>query len=315
MKKVLWTLSALSLMGFGLVGCGDSEEGEACDITTPCAEGLGCFDGICHQAITCGSSQCNADTQRCLEGATTSNGQDTCAPKNTPDCDEGQLHDISDNFLCVSEACDPSTDATCPGYDEGSYKYVQLVDLSAAADANSSKEDPGADIDAIVLFKKGTNAQVLPESVVGYEPAVEGFKNNKDVAGIANDPTAVLTIDSFVGYPSSYAGKCKYFDDDKSSKRPFVSLGGNGGTITVKMKEAIEEGDTLSVLELGGCTLINTADGKEQKAVGKEPVKVQVAVSGDTGASWVVIGTSENAVKETGYQGVFATEIKPGTLK
>ena len=66
----------------------------------------------------------------------------------------------------------------------------------------------------------------------------------------------------------------------------FVSLGGKGGYIVVEMSEQIEAGDIIDVLEVGGCTLQNTADGGNVVAQA-EKVKVQVSVNYTDG--WKVI--------------------------
>jgi hypothetical protein len=113
----------------------------------------------------------------------------------------------------------------------------------------------GADIDAVVLHK--------PNGDLFYAVEVGEYFSGPD--NPANDPSAALgPPDAFPQYPD--LSLC-------SADSGFVSLGGSGGAMVVRFPVAIEVGDEVEVLEVGGCA---TSDGMTQEA---EPYELWISPS------------------------------------
>jgi len=64
----------------------------------------------------------------------------------------------------------------------------------------------------------------------------------------------------------------------------FVSLGGMGGQLILHMADTIEQGDTLTVLEVGNCDI-----GGGKDAI-QDDVEVFVSVAADDTRDWVALG-------------------------
>jgi hypothetical protein len=317
MKKALWVLSALALVGIGFAGCGGEEEcgdGYICDneefCDGQCGAGENCFgkdeaddrpicskceydcaimfpstfkncnetEGLCMNDASCPAgmtAQSNGDgTGLCVGGE-----QKTCTTND--ECGEG--------LVCSGGAC------VAEGSVETKFKYVRIDDLSDKCKMNGDKceaKDPGADIDAIVLVKRTDGSSIYAESVRGYMRS-DGIKAKDGTdSQVASDPAQALgKPDSFSDYANSkIGGDCIYWKDKDAAnlEHPYVSLGGLGGYLEVEMGGDIEKGDTLDILEVGGCNLTNTSDGGKQVAVG-EKIKVSISMSGDA-ETWNPVG-------------------------
>lgn len=173
---------------------------------------------------------------------------------------------------------DGGTDAGGTGTDTGGtgtdtagptladYKFILIEDLSATAG-----EDPGADIDAVVLIKDGVSS---------YAEAPEEYSLADDSVPLRrNEFDAIGAPDAYTDYPAA-TGACQVDGN-------FVSLGGTGGYLILEMEEAIETGDTLQVVEIGSCTF----DGGTARA---EEIRVSVSTSSDYTGNWVVVGSGES---------------------
>ncbi len=320
MKKTLWVLSALALVGLGFAGCGDEEcgDGYACDndeyCDGQCLAGEYCFgeDPDDSDLVIC--SKCSVDCgvifgNVCNESAGLCMAQATCPAGTTPsdlgggmgECKGGDVQVCTSDSNCgAGQIC---KDGSCVA-DDGTktFRYVRIDDVSdpckKGSDGKCTTEDPGADIDAIVVVKKSGGAMLTADSVIGYQRA-DGQKGSKDKT-MATDPDKVLgNPDSFVDYANStVGGKCKYYSDAGKSEYTFVSLGGQGGYIEVQMSGAIEQGDKLDILEVGGCEIENSNSSDGKKAIG-EAVKVSISASED-GSSWVEIGEKTSGTDNKG---------------
>jgi len=199
--------------------------------------------------------QCDTDAD-CPSGLTcfteTNNGTGACIPGDgRPDIDVMDDGDMASDMVATSD-----------------YRYVRVDDLSMQADTI----DGGADIDAIIL-DKGDGTQ-------HFATKIEGFVHGGGtVTGDEIDPTAATGApDTFSAYPDTTT--C---DVENGS---FVSLGGMGGFLIVEMAATIDEGDVITVLEVGGC------DFGTGEAI-PEPVDVSVSTAREIDASWEIIGTGD----------------------
>jgi len=147
------------------------------------------------------------------------------------------------------------------------YQYVLIEDLS-----DTGGEDPGADIDAVVLIKDGVRSYAGRPVAYYFPPDTEPLRSNE--FEVVDEPDAHTT------YPAS-TGICLV---DGS----FASLGGQGGYILVEMDEEIENGDTLEVIEIGGGCFFGDNGEDEARA---EEVQVSVSTADDLDGTWQVIGT------------------------
>lgn len=296
-------LSALAVTGlFNFAACDDEEETPAgvCDASVdPC------------KARTDGKTICNVV-----------NGKAVCAIRLG--CDGDQV--MGEDGLCMAPEpsgtpCDAQGQCAEEGYTcvEGfcqvapaSFKFVMIEDLSTACSEakTCTTEDPGADIDAVVLKKGGSNDNLK------YAAAVRGYKRSdgkqattSDNEMATNPEKATGKPDSFVAYPTA-DGICYYYSKDVSSSdeanriRTYVSLGGKGGQLILEMEDAIEAGDIIDVLELGKCNLYNTKsapDAKDKDVAKSEPIQIQVAVTDDASSNlWNIVGTDEASDKNKG---------------
>lgn len=297
MKKALWTLSALAVLGFGLVGCEDDEE------------------NLC-------ATDCSANDQVCVK---TAYDHYICVDDAEKCSKQGKVFD--DDGLCVSsvkrDSCesdnDCEADETCSSnrcVDKGSvapqYKYVLISDLSKKCeDENKCKDDPGADIDAVVLRKYNGGGEYYATSVAGYQRS-DG--KTKKEAGQATDPSQALgKPDSFAGYAngSNTTGECVYYKDAEKIEHPYVSLGGVGGFLMLEMGAAIEVNDNVDVLEVGKCSLTNTKDGGKQTAQAEE-IKVQISTASDKNGTWKDLGS---ATASDQNKGVLSFTISASNLQ
>ncbi|MBR4984721.1 MAG: hypothetical protein IKY83_03145 [Proteobacteria bacterium] len=310
MKKSLWILSALALAGFCMTGClegleSSPEAGDVVDNDKYC-------DGLCEAGEFCILSD-DLETGECAECSKKCDepGYPVCIILDggvgevcvaTASCPEGQGYQYDEDlkhYLC-SEG-DPIVD---PDPVEGAAQYIRVDDMSSQADAcgeikngKCSKDDPGADLDAIVV-RTAAGGYLYAKEVMGYSRGPEG-QDRITERGVAADPSKVLgKPDSLLSYPDS--GDCYYLKKDSVKDDydfTFMSLGGEGGYVEVKMDDVFHAGDSVDIIELGNCELVNLHDSDNHitaSKVGAEPMKVQVSVSGEDG-TWKVLGASGSA--------------------
>ncbi len=149
------------------------------------------------------------------------------------------------------------------------YYFVRVNDLSTNVGNN-----PGADIDAISLTKERSGERIYVTRVEEYRPV-----NEADISGVSILPDNVLGAPTAFGTPfdPANAGADKSCD---LGDEHFVSLGGVGGYIIVSFGDAhIENGDTVTVYEIGNCNGKGVSD----------PVEVQVSVSSNVDGNWVTV--------------------------
>ena len=178
--------------------------------------------------------------------------------------------------VCQSGTCvDPTPQGT-------PHRFVRIDDLSPM----SETDDGGADIDAVTLFKADGSSFYAVEIVAYAHGGGEGMEV---------DPTeSLFAPDAFYDYPDT---------DVCAVDGGFVSLGGTGGYMVARIGDnadanadtftaGIEQGDTLEVLEVGGCDFVNSSGETRQAIV--EEVEVAVSVASDPANQyWVTLGTGE----------------------
>lgn len=158
---------------------------------------------------------------------------------------------------------EPTTDTTPAG---DPYAFVRIDDLSEFNDT----EDGGADIDAIVLDKL-SGGQF-------YADTVEAFSFGGGTAEELDAEAALGAPDAFEDYPA--VATCRVDGG-------FVSLGGIGGQLVLGMESNIEAGDTLTVLEVGGCDF-----GGPNDAI-LDDIEVFVGISKEPSGQWESLGSGE----------------------
>ena len=321
MKKALWILGALALVGFGMTGCG--EDGEPCGDT----------------GLVCGSDLSVLLKPFCVEiGAKDGKGQMTCSAYQS--CteyleDHGEDLVFDKNGLCVNavqddycevksecgdgEVCNKDTHRCEPEstVTEDKFSFVRIDDASTNdltwngtcfESKGSCVDDPGADIDAVVL-KKADGALKYAKEIYDYSFAGGKitYKKGDEVppTKLATNPLNIKGAPDSIENYGDDSVTCKLYNDDASTNcffnndvqcevRPFVSLGGPGGYIIVEMEADIEAGDTLDILEVGDCKMINCNDKNGTKTdcgtAVKDGVKVYVSINDSTKENWKIVG-------------------------
>lgn len=296
-KSLFWLLSALAVGGlFSVTACDEEENGDVCAAdVNPCGSGDYAATPYCYVdgngAAACTGIKCGSG----LSSDYTSAGQ--CVGNNKGGegdaCKES--NDCLNGLSCYQGTCSSAAAVE-------DYKFVRIEDLSdACTSGKCSAEDPGADIDAIVLKKKAGGTKYAAR-VSGYHRGDGQVSKKADNTMAADPDKAIGQPDSFVHYPT--ADQCDYYKadvagNDKANRQyTFVSLGGLGGYLEVEMEDSIEVGDSLDVLELGKCDLFNTNDDPNAKKgnAKAESIRVQVSISGDEG-SWKLVG--DNIANDT----------------
>ena len=276
----------------------------------------------CAEAQSCGDITCEVGTF-CTEAYNAQNELEKgCATEAVPDCaSKNMLAQWQDDMTVLCIAADVRTCTDDSGCEDGyicgtegycvegsreestDHTFVRIDDLTPAnkaccgkddcgTPAVCTKDDPGADIDAIALVKADKSVKYVT-SVVEYKNAfLEGgtfYKEGNimalDSSQIKSNPDSIVDYAGADGNPKDVT--CKYTHDGKqetAADYPFVSLGGEGGYIVVQMDGVIEVGDKLDVIEVGDCKLSNAEDSNGVKAQ-KEDIKVQVSITGADG-SW-----------------------------
>lgn len=311
MKKLAWLLGAMALVGLsacetdenncGAVNC---EDGQFCVLAQytqnnidMCTTNETSYNLCGHEGATSKDSQWMTPDGMCVASS-------TGGCKSNTDCQTDEV--CSSEGICVPAGNVPEAP-----------RLVRIDDLSPNDAKN--QEDPGADIDAIVL-KKANGATKYAVEVKDYHRAdsVSADSGKKYIA--ANPAMALGEPDSFVGYPENQTECYLYKKDttpaDPNVDRPFVSLGGKDGYLVVEMGDVMEAGDTLSVLELGACKLQNPKDSKYLNTLGNpEAVKISISISGKVDGDWALVGTSEEKIKDKNYNGIFSAELTDSMIK
>ena len=173
-----------------------------------------------------------------------------------------------------------SSSSSSSGADTGTtvfadYFYVRVSATDAAE--SETTEDPGADIDAVILGQGGTNITATSVELLTDMSAYANYKS-RDVN------TAGTTINAFTETdPANIttASTCATSSDG------FVSIGGTDAGEAAAIwtfPSGVENGDTLYVVEVGGCdTGSSTA--------GSEPYSVEVSISTTVDANWQSLGS------------------------
>ncbi len=344
MKKSLFAIAAIACLGMFSAACDEDSvndffngltdgalictdidgEDEDNDCNKYCEEaGLNCGEaGACQVNLISGNpvAKCVVSKEVCdAQGLEvthvtlhTSNGtayesyscasaaQDVTCNKDA-DCDveNGYKCDIDGDYVQMNHCYNPAE----YGVTGDEYKYVKIQDESPVSNKG---EDPGADIDAVVLMK-ADNSQYYASDVKAYFRGDGTSSVEKNKAFV---PDAILGAPDSVIDVTNPDGKCKYLDMEKTVDKAndafftFVSLGGktegkDGGYIIVEMQKGMENGDKLFVVELGDCALVaeTTQSGNSSNAI-TEAISVSVAVSDDySNNSWVPVINSSKAVK------------------
>lgn len=294
MKKAMFTISALAVAGFMFSGCDETVNADACNDL--CSGLL----NVCYvNPANSLQGRCGA---KCDVGLSYDYAQAACIKATVGGCK-------GDNDCELTQKCDMDTKVCVPKDAKREYKFVRVDDLSTVKpEDQATREDPGADIDAIVLKKAVGGASHYAVKVLGYQRGDgQGAEKIK-----AYDPEAALDApDSFTSYPTDNK-RCQYFvGAPADGKYSFVSLAGKpdsgkkGGYLIVEMGGVIEADDTLDVLELGGCTVFNTKDGKESKAIAEE-IQVSIAIAAEETGDWVMLNKGTGVVSST----IKATDLK-----
>ncbi|MDX9719448.1 MAG: hypothetical protein RBU37_01780 [Myxococcota bacterium] len=157
----------------------------------------------------------------------------SCPQSCGSQCDAGWTCSPGGDCLCApidaSEAIDDTPDTPPPP----PYLYVRIDDVTASP----TGENKGVDLDAVVLLKP-SGERFYAEQVESYELGMGEV--------LYDEPSVILgPPDAFFEWQPDEPGCCGTNEQD------FVALG-QGGSIVVRMGAAMEEGDRLSVLEVGG---------------------------------------------------------------
>lgn len=156
------------------------------------------------------------------------------------------------------------------------YRFVRVTDLSN----DSGTSDAGADIDAIFITKSGGNDVFPLADKFIYEPSGGEVQ--------AADPNAAIDIDAFTAYPN--VDTCEL--NDASGAPNYVSLGGTGYIIAEFAAPGVEEGDTLKVLEVGGCDF-GSGTARE------EEVRIEISTGSSLDGTWQTVSTGTNTLHQT----------------
>ena len=184
------------------------------------------------------------------------------------DGDPKDTNGIYDTF--TSSGADTSTTTVF-----ADYFYVRVSATEAAE--SMTTEDPGADIDAVILNQGGANITATGVELLTNMSVYENYKpRDVNVAG--------ATIDAF---DETDPANITASSTCNTSSDSFVSIGGTdvGEAAAIwTFPSGIENGDTLYVVEVGGCdTGSSTA--------GSEPYSVEISISTTVDANWQSLGS------------------------
>ena len=329
MKKSLFALAAVASLGLFLAGCG--EDSDPCDDLS-CTDAQTCrtyYDSLNILRGACAVSDEVCSKQGLVvKEDTTKAGADrwTCAAgESTAKCTKDADCSVDGSMKCDIDG-DHGALNTCytPSAIEQAteYKYVKIQDETPEV---KTGYDPGADIDAVVLTKSAANGggEYYAADVVQYWRGGGQVCKGKDQSkckepGHAYDPDKIIGApDAVVDYANpDREGICHYLDtantdytnEETGKVFLFVSLGGKGnvdgkstGFIIVQMQKKIENGDNLSVMELGGCKIKKEDTFDKNKDINNaeaEKISVSVAISDDAAdGEWIEVIKSSSATK------------------
>jgi hypothetical protein len=154
------------------------------------------------------------------------------------------------------------------------YPFLRIMDEGFQV----SGLNPGADIDAVSVRK--------PSGDLYWATKVEDYSPVDDW----NLPAETMLIENILGEPQAFGVPFdpRNVGSDKECSLEgynFLGLGGYGGSVTVSFgpDRYIEEGDVISVYEVGGCTNSSDSAGNE------DDFSVQVALAASPDAEWFVV--------------------------
>lgn len=154
------------------------------------------------------------------------------------------------------------------------YYFVRVVDRST----NITGSNPGADLDAISITKKSTGERNYVTRVEEYLPV-----NEADIAAASFVPENIVGEPEAFGIPFNPANAGPDKDCDLADAN-FVALGGVGGSIIVSFGDAhVENGDVVTVYEIGGCN----GEGKT------DPIRVEASVASKVDGVWELLFESD----------------------
>jgi hypothetical protein len=161
------------------------------------------------------------------------------------------------------------------------YFFVRVQTGAGVDVGDAQREDPGADIDYVGLIDQ-TAGLVNPTSV-SLESDMTQYPNYKD----RSIDGAGLTINSFSESDPTNVTAASTCDTASSN---YVSIGMDGDPGAVwGFPTAIDQGDTIVVLEVGGC---ERASGGATP--GSEPYDVSVSIANQVDSTFVSIGSRAN---------------------
>jgi len=141
------------------------------------------------------------------------------------------------------------------------YYFVRLSDWNTS----SSPGRTGASIDAVSLSKDNFDRVIYATKVIEYSP-----ENAEKISDVARISEHILGEPDAFGTPfdRQNAGPDKTCSLDEEN---YLSLGIGGSVVLSFGDEKIEEGDVITVYEIGNCNGLGVAD----------PVTIWVALSGN----------------------------------
>jgi len=249
------------------VGEGDGEgegegEGSSCDKHDPAGDS-------CEDIDPC-KVACN-----CKEGVVTSGGCSNRRCISAADACSSACEEWSTGSFCFVGA-GGAGEGEGEGADPGPFRWVRICSITDITTVTWDRRYPGPDIDAVSLQKIDGSiywASQLGDSDVAPASEGNGFSNPDKALG-QSDTNSTLPVDE----PCTDAAKCA----------GFVSVGLRGHYIIVGFGVDIEEGDILTLYEVGFKVVIGSGmPGRN------EPSKVGISSQSANGGVW--LPTSQGA--------------------
>ena len=166
-------------------------------------------------------------SENCPAGCNNNTGQcNTCSNGETK-CSSTSVQKTCSNNSWISTSCTFG----CSGGSCNTPQYVKITNYG-----NTSMKEPGADIDAVVVTRNGS--QFYADDVISASYCIE------------SPDAALYEPDSFTGYPNT--GNCRA---SSTNWTPYAIMGDSGSTLVLKLSKPMKNGDYLEVLEVGNCAL------------------------------------------------------------